>query len=103
MCIMLRRGKENARVLLRARVLLKSHEGKTDAAIAEALTTTVRTVSRIRERFATGDLIEPCMTRRVQERLLFSRPKQRPASSPSLVQLRRMAGAPGPSSCFGRD
>ena len=53
---MLRRGKESARVILRAHVLLKSHEGKTDQAIADAMTTTVRTVSRIRERFATGDL-----------------------------------------------
>lgn len=67
---MLRRGKESTRVLLRARVLLKSHEGRTDAVIADALTTTVRTVSRIRERFATGNL----------ERALYDAP--RPGAAP---------------------
>lgn len=53
---MLRKGKENARVLMRAHVLLKSHEGRTDVIIADLLSITVRTVSRIRARFAGGGL-----------------------------------------------
>ena len=49
-----RRGSENARVIKRAQVLLKSHAGKTDQKIAEEVDVTVRTVERIRKRYRSG-------------------------------------------------
>jgi transposase len=50
------KGVGAARKLTRARVLLKAHEGWKDAAIAEALEVSERTVGRIRERYASGGL-----------------------------------------------
>lgn len=47
----LRSGKHSARKLMRAHVLLKANEGKTDQEIAESLKIHYSTVENIRERF----------------------------------------------------
>ncbi len=62
-----RRGKANARTLTRARVLLKSDEGWTDADIAEMLDITQQTIRNIRQRFRAGG-IEAVLTDKRQER-----------------------------------
>src|SRR5205807_4719528 len=49
-------GRESARKITRARVLLKADQGKTDQEIAEALGVGVATVERTRRRFATAGL-----------------------------------------------
>src|SRR5258708_25668567 len=49
-----RRGKANARTLTRARVLLQSDEGWTDAEIAEVLDISEQTIRNIRQRFRAG-------------------------------------------------
>lgn len=46
-----RKGKNNARMIFRARVLLKAHDGWDDTAIAKHVERSVRTCIRIRERF----------------------------------------------------
>lgn len=51
---LLRRGKTAARILTRARILLKLAEGWADAAIADALDTSRPTVARVRRRFTEG-------------------------------------------------
>lgn len=52
--VFVRRGKANARALTRARVLLKSDEGWTDAQIAEVLDISEQTIRNIRQRFRVG-------------------------------------------------
>ena len=52
--VFVRRGKANARTLTQARVLLKSHEGWTDAEIAEVLDMSEQTIRTIRQRFCAG-------------------------------------------------
>jgi transposase len=47
-------GRESARKITRARVLLKADEGETDEEIAEALGVGLATVGRVRKRFADG-------------------------------------------------
>jgi len=49
-------GKQSARKLNRARVLLLADEGKADGEIAEALHTGTATVQRTRQRFVAGNL-----------------------------------------------
>jgi transposase len=49
-------GRESARKITRARVLLKAGEGETDEAIAAALGVSVATAERVRKRFAEGGL-----------------------------------------------
>jgi len=58
--LMLRKGKADARVLRRARVLLKADqaEGWTDERIAEALGVSARTVERTRQHFVERGLEE---------------------------------------------
>lgn len=51
-----RRGTASARILTRARILLKAGEGWRDAQIMEAFDVSRETVSRVRERFAAGGL-----------------------------------------------
>ncbi len=68
---MLRRGKHSARRLTRARVLLKAADGLHDDQIAEAVSTSVPTVERIRKRFA------ECRLRALDE-------KPRPGNKPVL-------------------
>jgi transposase len=53
---MIRTGRESARTLTRARVLLKADEGRTDAEIAEAVDTSRGTAERVRKRFCSGGL-----------------------------------------------
>ena len=50
----LRRGRESARALARARVLLKCDEGCTDEEVVEAVGVSLGTVERSRKRFCTG-------------------------------------------------
>jgi len=50
------RGKANARTLTRARILLKSAEGWSTAALAEAFDVCQATVTNVRGRFAKGGL-----------------------------------------------
>jgi transposase len=50
------RGKTSARVITRARILLKAADGANDEQIVEALGTSRATVERVRRRFATGGL-----------------------------------------------
>src|SRR5258708_37713926 len=65
--VVVRRGKANARTLTRARVLLKSDEGRTDAEIAEALDLSEQTIRNIRKRFGTGG-VEAVLIDKRQER-----------------------------------
>jgi len=60
-----RKGKSNARVILRARILLKAHDRWDDERIAAHMERSVRTVIRIRERFDSGGL----------ERALYDAPR----------------------------
>jgi len=50
------RGKANARTMTRARILLKSADGWSTAALAEALDVCQATVANVRRRFAQGGL-----------------------------------------------
>src|SRR5215472_16082090 len=50
------RGKANARTLTRARILLKSAEGWSTVALAQALDVCQATVTNVRRRFAHGGL-----------------------------------------------
>lgn len=47
-------GRESARKIIRARILLKADRGETDQEIADALDIGVATVERARRRFVTG-------------------------------------------------
>ena len=51
-----RAGRESARVLARARVLLKCDDGLADEEAAEAVGVSVGTVERVRKRFCAGGL-----------------------------------------------
>ena len=50
------KGITSARLLTRARILLKADEGWKDKEIAQALNSSVATIERIRRRFAEGNL-----------------------------------------------
>ena len=65
--VFVRRGKANARTLTRARVVLQSDEGWTDAEIAEALDISEQTIRNIRQRFRAGGA-EAVLTDKRQER-----------------------------------
>src|SRR5215212_7496791 len=49
-------GRESARKITRARILLKADEGEADEEIAQALGVGLATVGRVRKRFAEGGL-----------------------------------------------
>ena len=49
-------GRDSARKITRARILLKAADGIADAQIAQALDVGVSTVERTRRRFAAGEL-----------------------------------------------
>jgi transposase len=53
---LVRSGRESARTLIRARVLLKADEGEADEEIVDAVDTSRGTVERVRRRFCTGGL-----------------------------------------------
>jgi transposase len=65
--VFVHRGKANARTLTRARILLKSAEGWSTAALAEAFDVCQATVTNVRQRFAQGGL-EAVLHDQVQER-----------------------------------
>ena len=67
-----RKGKHNVREVKRARVLLESEKGKKDSDIAKDVSVTIRTVERIRARFAEGKI----------DRALYDAP--RPGQPPKL-------------------
>lgn len=75
---MISRGKEAARKLAHARILLQADEsdhgpGRTDEQIAAALETTTRTVERVRERFVEQGLeaaLVPARSKRIYTRKL---------------------------------
>ena len=50
------RGKRSARVITRARILLKAAEGRQDEEIVEAVGSSVATIARVRRRFVQGGL-----------------------------------------------
>jgi transposase len=50
------RGKSSARKLTRARILLQADEGLTDEEIASALTVSIATIERTRQRFVEANL-----------------------------------------------
>ncbi len=58
-------GRESARKITRARILLKADEGETDEAIAGALGVSVGTIERARKRFAGGG-VDAAVERRPQ-------------------------------------
>ncbi len=66
---LIRAGKGSARVIIRARILLKTDEGWTAPQVAEALDVTEGTVFRIKRRFAEAGL------RRFAEGVLKDRPQ----------------------------
>jgi transposase len=51
-----KKGKHNARVIIRAHILLESEKGLSAVAVASQIKTTDRTVERIRARFTEGGL-----------------------------------------------
>lgn len=53
---MVNTGRDSARKITRARILLKAADGVTDAQIADALDVGVSTVERTRRQFAAGDV-----------------------------------------------
>jgi len=58
-------GRESARKITRARILLKADEGEPDEAIAEALGVSVATAERVRKRFSGGG-VDAAVERRPQ-------------------------------------
>jgi hypothetical protein len=62
----LRRGRESARVLARARVLLKCDEGCTDEEVVEAVGVSLGTVERSRKRFCAGGGLDAALSDRPQ-------------------------------------
>ena len=53
---MIRKGKEKTRVVNRARILLKLEQGKDDNAIAQDVFTSMKTIYRMRMRYAEGGI-----------------------------------------------
>lgn len=53
---LIRKGRNPSRVLTRARILLKSDGGMTDAVIAQQLDVSERAVERTRQRYVQGGL-----------------------------------------------
>ena len=51
-----RKGNHNARVIIRARILLLSHQGKSDTSIGAQLETSKSSVHRVRKRYVKGGL-----------------------------------------------
>ena len=62
----LRAGRDSARTLARARVLLKCDEGCTDEEVVEAVGVSLGTVERSRKRFCTGGGLDAALRDRPQ-------------------------------------
>ena len=78
-------GRESARKITRARVLLKAADGETDGAIAVALGVSVRTAERVRRRFAEG--LDAAVERRPQP----TRPAKRALDGAAEAKLTMLA------------
>ena len=78
-------GRESARKITRARVLLKAADGETDGAIAVALGVSVRTAERVRRRFAEG--LDAAVERRPQP----TRPAKRVLDGAAEAKLTMLA------------
>lgn len=87
--LLMRRGKTSARKLTRARILLKAHEGASDAQIVAALNVGIATVERLRKRFVEAGLDalnerprpgkQPKLDRKAQARLIAEACAKAPA------------------------
>ena len=80
-------GRESARKITRARVLLKAADGETDGAIAAALGVSVRTAERVRRRFAAGGGLAAAVERRPQP----PRPQKRVLDGAAEARLTMLA------------
>ena len=78
-------GRDSARKITRARVLLKAADGETDEAIAAALGVSVRTAERVRRRFAGG--VAAAVERRPQP----PRPRKRVLDGAAEARLTMLA------------
>ena len=78
-------GRDSARKITRARVLLKAADGETDEAIAAALGVSVRTAERVRRRFAEG--LDAAVERRPQP----PRPQKRVLDGAAEAKLTMLA------------
>jgi transposase len=83
---LVRSGRESARKLTRARVLLKADEGDTDREIADAVDTSLGTVERVRTRFCTIGL-DAALSDRPQP----SRPQKRKIDGEAEARLVTLA------------
>ena len=86
-----RSGRESARKITRARVLLKAGEAETDEEIAEALGVGLATVGRVRKRFAEGGL-DAAVERRPQP----ARPQKRKLDGEAEAKLVMLACSKSP-------
>ncbi len=78
------RGKHKSRVIKRAQVLLKSHEGLSDTVISNHIGISVRTIERIRQRHHTESM----------NRALYDAPRPgRPAVITIAIEARIVAAA----------
>lgn len=84
-------GRESARKITRARVLLKADEGEPDEEIAEALGVGLATVGRVRKRFAEGGL-DAAVERRPQP----ARPQKRKLDGEAEAKLVMLACSKSP-------
>src|SRR5688500_14732812 len=83
----LRRGRESARALARARVLLKCDEGCTDEEVVEAVGVSLGTVERSRKRFCVGGGLDAVLSDRPQP----PRPHKRRIDGAAEARLVRLA------------
>ena len=86
-----RSGRESARKITRARVLLKAGEAETDEETAEALGVGLATVGRVRKRFAEGGL-DAAVERRPQP----ARPQKRKLDGEAEAKLVMLACSKSP-------
>ena len=84
-------GKESARKITRARILLKADEGKTDPQIADALDVSVRTAERVRQRFATGGDSDNAARAAIERRPQPLRPQKRKLDGEAEAKLVMLA------------
>src|ERR1043165_3419062 len=88
---MVRRGRESAWTLMRARMLLKTDQGETDDEVAEAVEVSTRSVARVRRRFCVGGL-ETALHSRPQP----SRPDKRKIDGENEAKLIAIACSAAP-------
>jgi transposase len=87
---LLRAGRSSARALTRARVLLKAHDGLTDAQIAEELDVSLSVIYDVRRRF-----VQQGLTAALQRRAHPPRPEARKLDGDGEAHLIALAcGAP---------